>query len=307
MCSCESGSPVERRIWAPAFAGALLALGGCATTTAPQAEAAPRLSAAADIAKERIKPYQYLYGSGEGAAMALTSMHALVAYAADKAAHRPANSVVLAPGSALTHATFVPCGDKPMAVIFDADETLIWNLGFEARAAGGEPFDPARWARWEQTGQKAIVAVPGAVHVVTALRKAGVTPVVNSNRSAVNADATAAALKAAGLGDFVHGDTLFLQGDDGPGSGKDGRRARIAARYCVIAMAGDQLGDFSDVFGTLSVTQRHALAVHGSAAGLWGKGWFVLPNPVYGAALKGGFDDVFPADKRWADPAEEKK
>ena len=246
--------------------------------------------------------FQYLYGSGEGAAMALTAMHALVAYAADKAAHRPAASVVLATGSALTHATFVPCGEKPMAVIFDADETLIWNLGFEARAAGGESFDPARWARWEKTGQNAIVAVPGAVHVVTALRKAGVTPIINTNRSAANADATISALKAAGLGDFVHGETLFLQGDDGPGPGKDSRRAQIAARYCVIAMAGDQLGDFSDLFGTLSVTERRALAVHGSAAGLWGKGWFVLPNPVYGSALKGDLDQVFPADKRWADP-----
>ena len=27
----------------------------------------------------------------------------------------------------------------------------------------------------------------------------------------------------------------------------------------------------------------------------------MLPNPVYGTALKGEFDDVFPADKRWND------
>jgi len=42
--------------------------------------------------------------------------------------------------------------------------------------------------------------------------------------------------------------------------------------------------------------------VHSSAGGLWGKGWFVLPNPLYGTALKGGVDEVFPADKRWTDP-----
>jgi len=278
---------------------AILALAACAprggtVASTPQ----PPVAAAPAVPPQ----FQYLYGSGEGGAMALTAMHALVAYATEKAAHRPANSVVLADGSALKKATFVPCGDKPLAVIFDADETLIWNLGFEARAASGETYDPARWSRWERTGQNAIVAVPGAVHVLTDLRKAGVTPIVNTNRSAANASFTVAALKAAGLGDFVHGETLFLQGDDGAGSGKDGRRARIAAKYCVIAMAGDQLGDFSDIFNTLPVAERRAISVHGSAAGLWGKGWFVLPNPVYGSALKGGVDDVFPASKRWDDP-----
>ncbi len=41
---------------------------------------------------------------------------------------------------------------------------------------------------------------------------------------------------------------MFLSGDDAMGSKKDGRRATIAAKYCVLAMGGDQLGDFSDLF-----------------------------------------------------------
>jgi predicted secreted acid phosphatase len=56
----------------------------------------------------------------------------------------------------------------------------------------------------------------------------------------------------------------------------------------------------------MPVAQRRQLAVHSSAGGLWGKGWFILPNPVYGTALKGGIDDVFPADKRWTDPGGQK-
>ena len=281
---------------------AALTLSACATRMEPPvAGAVPPGPVAVPPAS------QYLYGSGEGGAMALTAMHALIAYATDKAAHRPKDSVILATGSPLVKATFVPCGDKPLAVVFDSDETLIWNLGFEARAAAGEPYDAVRWSRWERTGQNAVTAVAGAGHVLTDLRKLGVTPVVNTNRSAANTDGTIAMLKQAKLGDFVHGETLFLKGDDGPGPGKDARRATIAARYCVIAMAGDQLGDFSDLFNTLPIAERRAVAVHSSAAGLWGKGWFLLPNPVYGTALKGGIDDVFPADKRWADPAEEKK
>lgn len=280
-------------------------LAGCAARLEPHADPTPP-----PIVQLPVGPvppaYQYLFGSGEGAAEALTAMHALIGYATDKAVHRPQDSVVLAAGSPLTKGSFVPCGDKPLAVVFDADETLIYNLGFEARAAVGEAYDTARWERWERTG--AVVAVPGAAHVIEDLRKIGVTPVVNSNRSAANAAYTAAALKAAGLGDFRPGETLFLKGDvDGQG-GKDGRRQAIAARFCVIAMAGDQLGDFADAFNDpkRSVADRRQIAVHGTAAGKWGKGWFLLPNPVYGTALRGNVEDMVPANKRWADPAEEK-
>lgn len=242
--------------------------------------------------------YQFLYGSGEAGALQLSAFHALIAYALDKAKTRPANSVILAAGSPMVHATFVPCGGKPLATVFDADETLILNLGFEARAATGVPYSEADWAAWERTGTQ-IAAVPGAGHAFEDLRKAGVTVVVNTNRSTVNAAQTVAALEAAGLGDFTPGETLFTR-DAGTPSAKDARRQTIAARYCVIAMAGDQLGDFSDLFNAaMPVTERRQLAVHSSAAGLWGKGWFVLPNPVYGTALRGGPDEVFPADQRW--------
>ncbi len=102
---------------------------------------------------------------------------------------------------------------------------------------------------------------------------------------------------------------MFLAGDDATGSKKDGRRAVIAGRYCVIAMAGDQLGDFTDLFNQdgMGVKGRRGEVSSGWAARLWGAGWFVLPNPVYGAGLKGSFDDVFPTDKRWDAPPQETK
>ena len=243
--------------------------------------------------------YQFLYGSGEAGALQLSAFHALIAYATDKAKNRPADSVVLAAASPIVHASFVPCGDKPLAVVFDADETVILNTGFEARAAAGVPYSDADWSQWERTGASAVTATPGAGHAFDDLRKAGMTVVVNTNRSTANLAGTVAALKAAGLGDFKSGETLFTR-DAGAPSAKDARRQAIAARYCVIAMAGDQLGDFSDLFNApMAVAARRQLAVHSSAAGLWGKGWFVLPNPVYGTALRGGPADVFPADKSW--------
>ena len=72
----------------------------------------------------------------------------------------------------------------------------------------------------------------------------------------------------------------------------------------VIAMGGDQLGDFSDLFNAgQAVSARRGATMTLPIAGMWGNGWFVMLNPVYGSGLKGGFDDVFPMDKRWAPPA----
>jgi len=138
---------------------------------------------------------------------------------------------------------------------------------------------------------------------VNAVRDMGVTVIFNTNRGSASAEGTAAAIAAAGLGKAAHGETLFLSGDDAMGARKDGRRWTIAAKYCVVAMAGDQLVDISDLFNAndLSVADRRQAALRGWVAQMWGQGWFVLPNPVYGSGLKGGLDDIFPADKRWTD------
>ena len=38
----------------------------------------------------------------------------------------------------------------------------------------------------------------------------------------------------------------------------------------------------------LAVAERAAAATAGPFAALWGNGWFMLPNPVYGSGLRGG-------------------
>lgn len=249
---------------------------------------------------------QYLYGSGEAAALSMQVWRALTTYATAQVKARPVNSVVLAQGTTLDPLYLAPCGYKPFAAVFDVDETVMLNTGFEYYdARSGKGYSKAAWDAWEKTGEGAVEAVPGAALALRELRAMGVTVIFNTNRTAANADATVRAIRAAGLGDAVHGETLFLQGDDAMGDQKDGRRATIAAKYCVIAMGGDQLGDFSDLFnaGKPAPAVRRAAASQPLISRLWGNGWFVLPNPVYGSGLKGGFDDIFPMDKRWALPA----
>lgn len=254
---------------------------------------------------------RYLYGSGEAAALGVQAYQALGGWlkdrGRDKTNGQPGISTVLARGATLDRPTFVPCGDKPPAVVFDIDETVLLNLGFESHAARtGAPYDEARWQRWESTGASKVAAVPGALEAIATARGAGITVVFNSNRSAANAAATAMALQSAGLGPAVPGDTLWLKGDAGGGSGKDERRWRIAEKYCVVALVGDQLGDFSDLFNTYSpISARRAVAVQPMIIPLWGGGWFILPNPVYGSAVAGSFEDIFPVEKRWSDPAGE--
>ena len=284
------------------LASAALLLAGCATTGAmPQ----PASLAAAPATPP--PSMQWLYGSGEAGALSIQAFHAFRDHAIAAARSRPRDSVVLAQGASPAAPRWVPCGSKPPAVVLDADETVLLNLGYEYdEARTGRTHNRARRDRYERTGIESVAPVPGAVTALRALRQAGITVIYNTNRMASNAAETARSLDFAGLGPARLGETLFLASDQS-GSGKDGRRTLIADRFCVVAMAGDQLGDFSDAFNErdLTVPERRRIATSGDIAGLWGNGWFMLPNPVYGPGLRGTFDEVFPQDRRWTDPGGE--
>jgi 5'-nucleotidase (lipoprotein e(P4) family) len=247
---------------------------------------------------------QYLFGSGEAAALSEQAYNALLDHVRlALRSNDPARSAILAPDATLAAPRTLPCGDKPPAAVFDMDETAVLNLGYEYdQARTHAPSTGARWLRWERTGVDDVAAVPGAARAFDALRSLGVTIVVNTNRDAETAAETERALAVAGLGNFHHGQTLFLKGDVDSRPGKDSRRAEIARRFCVIAMGGDQLGDFTDLFAGPVTMERRAAVMAPALQDFFGRVWFVLPNPVYGTGLAGGWDDLFPQGKRWSDP-----
>lgn len=262
---------------------------------APLAETAPD-------APQPIPGQQWLYGSAEASVVMRQTWETISGFVEAAAASGPSYGVVLAAGSMPEQPSFLACEGKPLAAVFDADETLIWNLGSMGYfTRDGIGFDPGIWDDWERTGAGKAVPVPGALAGLERIRAAGVTVIVNTNRAAVNVPGTEETLRKAGIGEFTHGATLFLRGDAPDGSDKDGRRAMISDEYCVIALVGDQLGDIADLFNdtSLSVAERRALTDTPAVAGLWGNGWFVLPNPVYGPSIRGGFDDVFPPETLW--------
>ena len=276
---------------------AALALAACATTPAPEAPVA---------AADAPDTMQWLYGSGEAAAVSIQTWRHIADYAIARSRERKVpSSVPMGIGGAVAEAQSCARGDswKPLAVVFDVDETVILNQGYEYwTASTGSEFSKETWETWERTGASYVRPVPGAVTGIRRLREAGITPVFNTNRE-FSHEGAARAIAAAGLGEAVHRDTLFLRGDDGVNSGdKDGRRALIAQRYCVVALAGDNLGDFADMLNddTLAPLERRELAARGNLAQLWGNGWFALPNPVYGYSLKGTMDEVFSEGTRWS-------
>lgn len=288
---------------------AALALAGCAA----QAEqtAAPTLSKEALATQIGEKPtptspptgQQWLYGSAEGAIASAQIYQSMAQYVRAKAMNRAIKTqIILADGSTPDAPRFDSCGTKPLAAVFDADETLVWNVGsMRYMAEQGKDFDPVIWNEWEKSGAGKALPMPGAVEALKVMRDAGVTIIANTNRTTANAKGTEDTLRAAGLGEFKHGETLYLMGDDATGSSKDDRRATIAAKYCVIALAGDQLGDFAQAFNAkgISVADRKKLATNPAISGLWNNGWFLFSNPVYGPSIRGSFDEIFTPETKW--------
>ena len=171
---------------------------------------------------------------------------------------------------------------KPAAVVLDLDETVIDNSGFQTwlhlqRAT----YSSAGWARWErwQAGEGTVEAVPGAVEFLKAMEAAGVTPVFVSNRKEDGRRPTVQALARLGILDQDDPDRLLLRTDT---SSKVSRRARVAERWAVVALVGDNLADFDGIFeaGAGDLDARDGRVVE--HADKWGAEWFVLPNPVYG-------------------------
>lgn len=286
---------------------AALVLAGCAAQTAtlapPVAPAAPAPASPATLGLDAPAPdpMRWTYGSGEAAGASIQAWRALADYATAAAQRMPTRSVPMGlpgvPGGIAT----TSCVGKPPAVILDADETAILNVGYEYWLARGNPGGGAVFERWAETGAAQTRPVPGAVTGVRRLRDAGIAVIYNSNRPTAAAAGTIRAIEAAGLGSAVHGQSLFLLGDDALAGNKDGRRQTISERFCVLALGGDNLGDFAHMLNdpAQTVQQRRERAARGDIAQLWGNGWFMIPNAAYGAWQKGTIGEVFPSEVRW--------
>jgi 5'-nucleotidase (lipoprotein e(P4) family) len=192
--------------------------------------------------------------------------------------------------SAALEQTGVPAETRarlPTAVILDLDETVLDNTVFQARLLRDRAvYNADTWGKW--VGAAEAEAVPGAREFIARARSLGHTVFYISNRdcatpAATSTDAcpaktaTSANLVALGIDPAPDPDRMLLRGErpEWNSSNKTSRRAFIAANYRVVALVGDDLGDFVD-------PQVYA----GDRARLeprFGVTWFQLPNPIYGS------------------------
>ncbi len=193
-----------------------------------------------------------------------------------------------APGTAALEQVDTPAEQLarlPTAVVLDLDETVLDNTVYQARLIRDRAnYTPGTWGQWVAAGQ--AEAVPGAREFITAARSLGHTVFYVSNRDCGTPPATPGdpcPAKTASMRNLVKlgidakpdPDRMLLRGEKPEWATKSQRRAFIAASYRIVAMVGDDLGDFIDprVFA-------------GDRARLdwrFGVNWFVLPNPIYGS------------------------
>ena len=184
-------------------------------------------------------------------------------------------------------------GKLPPAIVVDVDETVLDNGGFNARMIQDRTgFESLAWAKW--CAEQRATPVPGSLEFLSAAWARGIRVIYITNRK-VGAEETATRANLRRLGyPLVEGegeDLVLTKGEIGD---KAARRRHVCQRYRVLALFGDNIGDFTvpvkprqgqahgEVVEAVRTEKlRHAGVV--TRASYWGTRWFMLPNPAYGS------------------------
>jgi 5'-nucleotidase (lipoprotein e(P4) family) len=161
------------------------------------------------------------------------------------------------------------------AVVVDVDETVLDNSRFQAGLiVNGEAFNNKAWIDWCNSNK--ATAIPGAVEFLRYASSRGVRVFYVTNRGVAEKAGTITNLKQQGF-PGVSEETLVVRTD---ASSKEPRRKKIRERYRIVLLCGDNLADFSDIFGGTRIEERNAAV--DAARWQFGTQFIVLPNPMYG-------------------------
>jgi 5'-nucleotidase (lipoprotein e(P4) family) len=246
----------------------LLLLASCATTTTTPTPAASTAPPPCNPGHTLVNATLYVQSSAEYRAAAMQTF-AAARRALDEALADPART------GAMEETNEDP--SQPPALIVDADETVFDNTAFEARVINaGMTYDEKIWKQW--TSEGAATAIPGAKELLTYAQSRGVTVFYITNRDEDERPGTMANLRKLGYPLEENVETLLLR--ENKESDKSARRKRVADRYRVLLMAGDDLNDFVNL-RRASWQERDAFIT--KTKEWWGTRWFMLPNPMYGS------------------------
>ncbi len=186
-------------------------------------------------------------------------------------------------------------GELPAAIIFDVDETLVSNVGFQENLE--PPFANSKLDDWN--ANNIATAVPGAVEFVKLAREHGIELFFLTNRPCKSKPGisdpcpqeaiTVQDLIEAGIpADSDH----VMMANEMPHWDREKviRRDLIAQDYRIIMLIGDDLSDFIPCVRKKvhkPCTESATAASRQSKTDLfhryWGAGWYVLPNPMHGS------------------------
>jgi len=164
------------------------------------------------------------------------------------------------------------------SVGIDIDETALDNSAYQLElAAYGQEHNTQAFNAW--VARREARAIPGAAEFVNLVRKLGGKVAWISDRDASTVEATRQNLAAVGL--WSDDDRLCLR--ETGGKPKSARRQEVVsgtgkcswngARVRLIALVGDQLGDFP--LGEEQIPETGSDSAFGNTC-------FLLPNPTYG-------------------------
>jgi 5'-nucleotidase (lipoprotein e(P4) family) len=163
------------------------------------------------------------------------------------------------------------------AVIVDVDETVLDNSRFQAELVlRNLPYNPQSWREWCERAEAG--AVPGAVDFLNYAARRGVRVFYITNRRQAEKAGTVSNLQKLRFPD-VSEETVMVREEGSPPS-KESRRQKVAARYRIALLVGDNLNDFTDDFSGKSIADRAAQVDYDRAQ--FGTRFIVVPNPMYG-------------------------
>ncbi|SBS38440.1 Lipoprotein E precursor [Marinomonas spartinae] len=166
-------------------------------------------------------------------------------------------------------------GKKRVAVIVDADETILDNSAYESWLIGkNQSYSSKTWGEWMNAAQ--AKAIPGSVAFLQYAAKKGVGVFYITNRKESGREGTMKNLRELGFPQVTNSHVLLRSTT----SNKEPRRLEVEKHYDVALLMGDNLNDFSKDFKTKTLKQTYAAVEKDKH--LFGTKFIMLPNPTYG-------------------------
>ena len=120
--------------------------------------------------------------------------------------------------------------------------------------------------------------MPGAIEFLKYAVQRGASVFYITNRRPAEKAGTIANLQKLGFPNVTN-ETVMVREEGAPAS-KEERRQKVAVRYRIALLVGDNLNDFNDDFSGKSIAERAAQVDRERAD--FGTRYIVVPNPMYG-------------------------